>query len=153
MTRQPVNALLSRARAVPTTLLRVYAVLAAVLVAYLVTLVLRGGPTATLFDGPFTTGFELLMAALCFLRAVTRRSQRAVPLLLGGALLMWATGDGVLTAESVKGTPASPSLADLFYLSFYPLAYLVLVVLLRRTRGRLVAAEWLDGAVAGLGAA
>jgi diguanylate cyclase (GGDEF)-like protein len=69
---------------------------------------------------------------------------------LGLAVLSWATGDAVLTATTQV---QSPQLADLFYLLFYPTAYIGLVLILRREAGRLVPATWLDGITAGLGAA
>ena len=46
-----------------------------------------------------------------------------------------------------------PSLADLFYLGFYPIVYIALVLLTRKHLNRLGTTTWLDGAVAGLGAA
>jgi diguanylate cyclase (GGDEF)-like protein len=42
--------------------------------------------------------------------------------------------------------------ADIFYLLFYPLAYVATVLLLQRGLGRLSRPNWLDGVVAGLGA-
>ena len=67
---------------------------------------------------------------------------------------MWTAGDIALTIESLHGaTPPTPSVADIFYVAFYPAAYLALALLLRRESSRLVPATWLDGAVAGLGAA
>jgi diguanylate cyclase (GGDEF)-like protein len=75
-------------------------------------------------------------------------------LVFGAALLSWSVGDILLTAESAGGAePPSPSLADAFYLSFYPLAYTAIVLLMRRGLGRPPFTTWLDGAVAGLGAA
>src|SRR4029077_618881 len=60
----------------------------------------------------------------------------------------------VLTAETLgDATRQSPSLADVFYLGFYPLTYVALVLLMRCGGRRLTIATWLDGAVAGLGAA
>ena len=42
-------------------------------------------------------------------------------------------------------------MADVFYLGFYPLAYVATVQLLRTALGRLSRPNWLDGVVAGLG--
>ena len=54
-------------------------------------------------------------------RAATTRGDRIAPLALGLGMLMWAVGDVVLTVESRHGAePVSPSLADLFYLLFFP---------------------------------
>jgi diguanylate cyclase (GGDEF)-like protein len=50
-------------------------------------------------------------------------------------------------------TPPVPSLADLFYLSFFPLAYVALVLMVRGEIRHLSTPNWLDGAVAGFGAA
>ena len=73
---------------------------------------------------------------------------------LGFAILSWTIGDFVLTAESLGGaTPPTPSYADIFYLAFYPLAYVATFMLLQRGLGRLARPNWLDGVVAGLGAA
>ena len=59
-----------------------------------------------------------------------------------------------MTIESLGGkTPPTPSWADLFYVGFYPLAYVATVQLLRKAMGRLSRPNWLDGLVAGLGAA
>ena len=63
-------------------------------------------------------------------------------------------GDFVLTAESSTAPSVpTPSYADIFYLAFYPLAYVATFMLLQRGLGRLARPNWLDGVVAGLGAA
>jgi diguanylate cyclase (GGDEF)-like protein len=99
-------------------------------------------------------GFEVVACALCVLRAATMRRGRAVPVLLGVGLLCWAAGDIVLTIQSIGGaTPPSPSLADAFYVAFYPVTYCGLMLLLRSHVKRFNMASWLDGAIAGLGAA
>ena len=134
----------------------VYGLLAALLVVYLVSLILRAGPMrqSTFWDwidgwGVFL--FELVAVGFLFARAFTRTAGRAIPLVLGTAGLAWALGDAILTFE---GSPAGmPTLADLFYLCFYPLAYGAIVLMLRRELRGLLPATWLDGAVAGLGAA
>jgi diguanylate cyclase (GGDEF)-like protein len=97
--------------------------------------------------------FEVLASLLCFARALVIRRGRVIPLVLGLALLSWSIGDMVLTADSIgEAAPPTPSLADVFYLTFYPLTYLGLGLLLRR-RAKVFNVTWLDGAVAGLGAA
>ncbi len=79
---------------------------------------------------------------------------RVAPLALGIGLLSWSLGDLFLTIESLGGkTPSVPSIADVFYLAFYPLAYIATVQLLRNAMGRLSRPNWLDGVVAGFGAA
>jgi diguanylate cyclase (GGDEF)-like protein len=128
--------------------------LAVLLAAYLVSLLVRS-PTQSipLLDGWGVAAFELVASSLCIWRALTSR-RRTVPLLLGFGILAWTLGDAVLAAESAGGaTPPVPSFADLFYLCFYPLVYVALVLLTRRNLNGLGAATWLDGAVAGLGAA
>ena len=74
-------------------------------------------------------------------------------MLLGVGLLCWAAGDIVLTVHSLADTPPSPSLADVFYVTFYPVTYFALMLLLRSDVKRFSLASWLDGGVAGLGAA
>jgi diguanylate cyclase len=98
--------------------------------------------------------FEVLVSGLCILKIVTLRRGRAVPLLLGIGLFCWTGGDIVLTIQSLGGaTPPSPSLADAFYVAFYPVTYAALMLLLRSQVRRFSLASWLDGAVAGFGAA
>ena len=105
-------------------------------------------------DGWGVDGFEIVTGFLCILKAADLKQGRAVPALLGIGLLCWAAGDVVLTIQSLGGaTPPSPSLADGFYLAFYPVTYFALMLLLRRSVRRFSLAGWLDGAVAGFGAA
>jgi diguanylate cyclase len=132
-----------------------YALMALLLVGYLASLIVRGpGRSSELLDGWSVDGFELVAAALCIVRGFTRRPGRAVALTLGFGLFMWASGDIALTVESLGGvTPSTPSLADAFYLGFYPLTYVAAVTFMRGEVRRLATPSWLDGAVASVGTA
>ena len=71
-------------------------------------------------------GFELLGSALCIRRAFVGRDRalmaRLVPFVLGVALMSWSTGDLVLSISGGSAS-ATPLLANIFYLGFYPLTY------------------------------
>lgn len=127
----------------------------AVVMAYLVSLMLRGPNSYwTWLDGWVVCGVELFVCGLCITRALVKRPGRLPALFLGLSLLCWTFGDVVLTIQSIGGaTPPSPSLADLFYIAFYPFALLAAIFLIRGQMGRVATTNWLDGAIAGLGAA
>ncbi len=144
----------AQANPAPTWVRGVYVALGAVLAVYFVSLLIRGpSQQVNLIDGWGVATFEFVASCLCLWRAVTSR-RKTIPLLLGLGILSWSIGDAVLASESAGGaTPAVPSLADLFYLGFYPIVYIALVLLTRKHLNRLGTTTWLDGAVAGLGAA
>ena len=146
------GALAGRAK---TALWATYALCGLLLVAYLVVVLSRpNGAYWTWLDGWGVDAVEVLISGLCIGRALLRRPGRLVALTLGIAIMCWAIGDFVLTVESLGGaTPPTPSLADVFYLSFYPFAYVGVVLLMRREIKRISPPSWLDGGVAGLGAA
>lgn len=132
-----------------------YGLIGILLVAYLAFLVSDPGHQyVTWLDGWCVDGVELLAGFLCLAAGFRRGRGGAVPLVLGAGLLSWSVGDVVLTIESLGGaTPSVPSLADAFYLCFYPLAYVAVVLFMRGEVRRLSSPSWLDSAVAGLGAA
>src|SRR5271170_1836733 len=132
-----------------------YVILGLLLVAYMISLIVRNPDQQWLWlDGWVLTCFELLVTGMCLYKGRLRRPGRAVPLTLGLALLCWTLGDFVLSWESIGGkNPPTPSGADALYLLFYPLAYIATVLLLQRGLGRLARPNWLDGVVAGLGGA
>jgi diguanylate cyclase len=125
------------------------------LVAYLASLIVRpDGSYWTWLDGWSVDVWEIVVCALAIARGVLFRRGRVVALALGFSLLFWAAGDLALTVESLGGaTPSTPSVADAFYLAFYPLAYVGIVVFMRGEVRKLTTPSWLDGMVAGLGAA
>ncbi|HSP65492.1 MAG TPA: diguanylate cyclase, partial [Candidatus Deferrimicrobium sp.] len=139
----------------PRAIWTVYGVLAVLLLAYLASLIVRGEDQSVDFvDGWLVAAFEVVVSGLCIARAFGSRRGRAIPLTLGLAVLSWSIGDTLLTAQSAGGgTPPIPSFSDLFWLGFYPIAYVGMVLLMRRHVRKLGPATWLDGAVAGLGAA
>jgi diguanylate cyclase len=136
-------------------ILWVYGALGVLLAAYVVSLLVRGpNEQWPWLDNWSTAIFELCAALLCLGRAVRSRTSRAVALLLGLGVLSWAFGDLAFSAESLGGnSPATPSVADAFWLGFYPLAYVGCVLLIRRSLSRLDRPNWLDAGVAALGAA
>jgi diguanylate cyclase (GGDEF)-like protein len=132
-----------------------YVVLGLLLVAYMISLIVRNpNQQWQWLDAWLLTCFELVVTGMCLYKGRLRRPGRAVPLIMGTALLCWTLGDFVLAWESLGGkNPPTPSGADALYLLFYPLAYIATVLLLQRGLGRLARPNWLDGVVAGLGGA
>jgi diguanylate cyclase (GGDEF)-like protein len=132
-----------------------YACAAVLAVAYATSLVLRPtGRSWPFLDNWCVDAFELAVAGLCLARVRMRPPGRGVSLALGLGLLAWALGDVAWTLESRGGaTPPTPSVADAFYLLIYPLAYLGVMLLIRGEIRSFRASVWLDGLVAGLGAA
>ena len=131
------------------------ALLSLCVLAYLASVILRGADSYwTWLDGWVVCGIELMASGLCISRAFVKRPGRTTAAFLGVALLSWTVGDVILTAQSIGGaTPPSPSLADLFYVGFYPFALVAVVHLIRGQTRQVTAANWMDGAIAGLGAA
>jgi diguanylate cyclase len=133
----------------------VYAVMGVLLTAYLALLIVRpADQSSTAIDGWGVDAFELFAGVLCIIGGIRRRPGSAVPIVLGAGVVSWALGDFVLTVESLGGaTPPSPSPADALYLGFFALSYVAVVLLVRGETRRLSSPTWLDGSVAGLGAA
>jgi diguanylate cyclase (GGDEF)-like protein len=138
-----------------TWLWAIYAVLGVCLVGYVISVVIRRNPgSIPLLDNWGVAGFELVLSLLCLGRLLVGRRDRALTLVLGLGLLSWSIGDLTLAIESAGGaTPPVPSLADVFYLGFYPLTYAGVFLLARRQIRKFNATTWLDAAIAGLGAA
>lgn len=135
--------------------------------AYLVAAVACGGSIlAATLDALHTGGrvspaLQVTLAAvvqvaaglLCLARAGRDRGDRAAWRWLGGGMLIWTLGSGVmLGAMWVLGrNPQEPTAADPFFLAFYPCAYTGVILLMRRRSQSFLSASWLDGLVAGLG--
>ena len=95
---------------------------------------------------------ELLAVAAVAARAVLIAAERAVWALLTLGIACWTLGDISWTVV-YGGNPPFPSLADAFYLGFYPPTYLALALLVRHRLSRFNASVWLDGLTASLAAA
>ena len=130
-----------------------YVVLTALVIGYVVVDSL--GYDATWLDGWGVVAFEIVAGALCVLKAAYLRRGRAVPILLG-------IGSGVLgrgrshphdpvarrgDAPVALAAPTSSTSRSI------PVTYAALMLLLRGNVRRFSLAGWLDGAVAGFGAA
>jgi two-component system cell cycle response regulator len=119
-----------------------------------------GAHALTGFGGAGTEGFanewvytsiELVAVGLCFMRAFTRREDRAAWALIGAGLLAWTAGDFLWTVWlDHVANPPYPSLADGFYLTLYPATYVGLSLLMRAHFRRSGAGVWLDGLIVGL---
>jgi two-component system cell cycle response regulator len=111
-------------------------------------------------DGPINDGvYNALMmgsAAAVLARSVFVREDRLAWLMMGAGLLSWSVGE-LYYSLFIEGTSAeaggSVTPADAFYLAMYPCFYVAVGMLARRHLRHARAGMWLDGVIAGLGAA
>ncbi len=93
-------------------------------------------------------------AAIALGRAATVRQERALWATLGGAIAIFAAGDWLYIFHVQHLDPEPyPSLADAWWIAFYVAAALAVVGLVRAELSSVPSSVWLDGLVAGLGAA
>jgi two-component system, cell cycle response regulator len=112
-----------------------------------------GSGSDWLFNDFVYNGLELMAAAACLVRAWLVREERLPWLILGFGLLCYAAGDisWTLFLSDLETTPF-PSIADAFYLAFYPASYVAIVMLVRARVKAFRPSLWLDGAIAALAA-
>jgi diguanylate cyclase (GGDEF)-like protein len=109
-----------------------------------------GGPHLDAFAEKWVyDGLELLAAAGCLLRAASNRDERAAWTVLGLGILSFAIGDIVFDFV-YGGSPPGVSIADAFYLAFYPACYAALALLVRARISVFHRSVWLDGVIAAL---
>jgi len=109
------------------------------------------GPVADeiLFDA------VVLSAGLaCVLRALRGGPERTAWFLIGATILLQAATEFFWTATYASDpTPPYPSLADIGWLAFYPLAAAAIIMMVRARAQSLNWRLWTDGLIAGLGTA
>jgi two-component system, sensor histidine kinase and response regulator len=123
---------------------------------FFVSLIARAnGSYYTAIDGWGVDAFELSMGAMCAARFLSpswrssRTTMTIFPLVLGAACAVWAFGDVAVTIEGLGGGSVPvPSVADGFYIAFFPTCYLALMVLIRRGNNSSLLATSLDGLIA-----
>ena len=102
------------------------------------------------YDVVLYNGVFLCAAAVCWRGRGSATGRRA----LAAALVLNVVGNVVYTTVVARLDPEPyPSVADVFYLSFYPLLYVAVLGAVRARVPRLRPSMWLDGVVAGLGTA
>jgi diguanylate cyclase (GGDEF)-like protein len=96
---------------------------------------------------------QVIAAILCFTRAATEPRERLAWICFGLALTSWILSiiafRFFITMED--GEIPIPSLADVFYLAFFPFAYAGLWLLLRDRVHDFRPSMWFDGVIAALG--
>ena len=96
-------------------------------------------------------GVSVAAGAMCLLRGIAVREERAAWLVMGFGLLAWAGGDITWTLFLASDPdPPYPSGSDLLYLTFYPASYISLLLVARSRVASFRSSLWLDGAIAGL---
>lgn len=130
----------------------VFGALFAVAAGYTVSLFVRAnGAGWTWLDGWGVSSFELVCSLLVVARAGLGTAYRRFAVLLGVGMLFWSIGDYAMTYETLNGkTPATVSLANILWIGFFPLAYVAVMMLMRREAKRLDVASYLDGVIAAL---
>jgi len=133
----------------------VFGVMGGLVAVYLAWLVVRGPQALQLgvTNGWVGTAFRLAASVVCVIFGLRRRRGSYVPLVLGVALIFTATGNTILTLDSLHGPPPPPPTpADYFGLGFIALCVAEIGLMAREDRQRLSPRELLDGGLAALGA-
>jgi two-component system cell cycle response regulator len=115
---------------------------------------LGGDAMSGFFNDWVYNGLIAMSAVWCLARAVLVRTDRGAWALVGLGLACWSTAEIVNTVYLSKlEYPPYPSVADAFWLAFYPLSYGAMILLVRGRMDEFRRSLWLDGIVAGLAVA
>ncbi len=136
-------------------LMRAWQGTAAVGLALLVVYELFGGSLGGLddfFNRYWYNALILLALTAAVVRAVTARSERAPWIAFTVGIGSWAIAELVFDF-GYGASPPYPSVADGFYLLFYPACYIGLLLLVKSRLSEFSRALWFDGAMAAIAAA
>ena len=112
------------------------------------------GSVAHFFDYRLYYAIIVAAAALTIARAAVSPLHRGAWIALAAAVTSYATAEFLwLFLYSSSDSPPYPSIADAFYLGFYPASYVGLVLLLRARLRSLTPGVWVDGVTAALAVA
>jgi methyl-accepting chemotaxis protein len=130
----------------------VFGTLFALVAAYTLSLFVRAnGAGWTWLDGWGVSTFELVSSLAVLARAGVGTAYRRFAVLLGIGMCFWSAGDYAMTYETLNGkTPPTVSLANILWIGFFPLAYVAVMMLMRREAKKLDLASYLDGVMAAL---
>ena len=103
------------------------------------------------FNNGVYYGLIIAAAVGCLLRAVVTRHNRWAWGSIAVGLVAWTVGDlyYLFRLQDLAVTPV-PSIADVFYLLYFPFVYVGVVALMRRQLAGATKALWLDGMTAAL---
>ncbi len=105
-------------------------------------------------NGPLYAAVVLAAGIACLLKARASRNERGAWLAITAALFVSAITDTYWAAAHANlANPPFPSVADIGYVAFYPLAALGIYLLIRARAQTLDWRLWMDGVIAGLGTA
>ena len=94
----------------------------------------------------------LLAAGAAIVRAVTTRTERIASIAFAVGISSWAVAE-ILFDFAYAGAPPYPSVADAFYLAFYPACYVGMAILVRHRLSEFSRMVWFDGIMAAIAAA
>ncbi len=99
------------------------------------------------FDSYLYNALILWAVAACIYRAAQPGRERSAWVAISAGAVFWALGE--LTFDfGYGGSPPYPSLADAFYLAFYPCCYVGLMLLVRSRLSGFGKTLWFDGVMA-----
>jgi two-component system cell cycle response regulator len=114
---------------------------------------LQGGMGLDDFFNRYWYNALILLATLAAVaRAATARSERGAWDAFAIGIASWAVGE-ILFDFAYGGNPPYPSVADAFYLAFYPACYVGMLMLVRYRVSEFGRMVWLDGVTTAIAAA